>query len=571
MAQRMRGGERLTLAALTLMAAGLLALPLLLVARQGLFSADGTGAGSRVMAVLADPGVRRATVHSLVTAGASGAFALVIGATLAAVLCLSDIRARGAFIFLLILPMMIPQHVTAIAWLQATGPGSPLLGSLGLAPPIGTPNPLYSLGGILMLLTIQHAPLVFLVLLAALKQIPGELVEAARIAGASPYRALRRVLLPAAGPALIAAYALAVVSTLGNFGIPALLGIPARYITLPVLIWRQLAAFGPGMLGEVALLSFLLGVVAIAAVLVQMTLQRRAGARMTSRARRPIRLHLGRARPWVEAALAAYVAVTVVVPVSALCATSLVPTYGAALTLKTATLANYVEVLLRQQVTLRAFADSALTAGGAAVTLALAAVALAAFLFGPARPGVRRLVTGIVALGEISYAVPGVVISIAFILAFLRPLPLVHLSLYNTLAIIYLAYLAAFFAIALKPVGAAVAQLDEALDAAARVAGAGFGQRFRRILFPMVSPAALSGAIIVFLTAYNEVTVSALLWSNGTETVGTTIFNYEDSGYTTLAAAMAMVTVAVTVGLMALLNLLAGRLRLPEGALPWRA
>ncbi|MDE3123728.1 MAG: ABC transporter permease subunit, partial [Paracoccaceae bacterium] len=242
----------------------------------------------------------------------------------------------------------------------------------------------------------------------------------------------------------------------------------------------------------------------------------------------------------------------------------------AALTRKTATLANYAEVLLHQQVTLRAFANSTLTAGGAALVLAVVAVAMTGFLFGPTRRARRALVTSIATLAEITYAIPGVVISIAFILTFLRPLPLLDLSLYNTLAIIFLAYIAAFFAIALKPVGAAIAQLDEDLDAAARMAGAGFGKRFRRVLFPLVSPAALSGAIIVFLTAYNEVTVSALLWSNGTETVGTTIFNYEDAGYTTLAAAMAMVTVLVTVGFIVLINMLARRMRLPPGALPWR-
>ena len=73
---------------------------------------------------------------------------------------------------------------------------------------------------------------------------------------------------------------------------------------------------------------------------------------------------------------------------------------------------------------------------------------------------------------------------------------------------------------------------------------------------------------MVFLTAYNEITVSALLWSAGNETIGTTIFNYEDGGYTTLAAAMSAVTVIATVALMLLLDRL-GPL-LPDGAVPWR-
>ena len=65
-----------------------------------------------------------------------------------------------------------------------------------------------------------------------------------------------------------------------------------------------------------------------------------------------------------------------------------------------------------------------------------------------------------------------------------------------------------------------------------------------------------------------EVTVSALLWSAGNETIGTTIFNYEDGGYTTLAAAMASVTVFATVLVMLAVNGLARHV--PPGTIPWR-
>ena len=110
--------------------------------------------------------------------------------------------------------------------------------------------------------------------------------------------------------------------------------------------------------------------------------------------------------------------------------------------------------------------------------------------------------------------------------------------------------------------------MDGALNDAARVSGAGYGRRLARIHAPLVAPAAASGALLVFLTAYNEVTVSALLSSHGSETIGTTIFNYEDGGYTTLAAAMSSVVVAATVLIMWGMNALAGRV--PSGVIPCR-
>ncbi len=565
-AHYLRSGEGITLAALCIFALALFVFPLGLLARVGLSDGSGFSLGPAIE-MLSGGSVPRALWRSLESAGISAAISLVVGATVAIVIGLTDTRAKAVLTFLLLIPMMIPPHVTAIAWVQAMGPSSPVLNTLGLAPPPGSPHPLYGRGGVIALLAVQNTPLVFLVVLAALRTLPREMSDAARTAGAGAGALLRRVILPLLAPTLIAAYALAFVSALGNFGIPALLGIPGRYVTLPVLIWQRLAAFGPSMLADVAVISAILAMVAVMVVLVQLTLLNRTRNALIGPPQAPLHLALGRWRAPVEGAMAALVVTTLVLPVTALFGTALVVTYGLPLNADTVTLANFREILFEQSVTLRAFRNSTLTAGAAAVLIAGLGILLARMLAG-ARGAQRRVGTGLATLAEITYAIPGLVISVAFILAFIRPLPFLGISIYNTLAIILLAYLCAFFAVALKPITAAFLQLDPALDEAARVSGAGFGARMRRITLPLVAPAAASGAILVFLTAYNEVTVSALLWSTGTETIGTAIYNYEGGGYTTLAAAMSAVTVLATIALMTALDVL-GR-RLPPGVVPWR-
>lgn len=555
-------GEGVTLAVVLLIALGLFVFPLGLLAQVAF--RDGVGP---LLDALGTRSVPRALWNSLESAALSALFALVAGASVAMVLGLTDMRGKGVFAFLFLIPMMVPPHVTAIAWIQALGPSSPLLQTFGLAPPLGTTHPLYSREGVILLLGIQHSPLVFLVVLAALRSLPREMSDAARVSGAGAGRMLRRIVLPLLAPTLIAAFALAFVSALGNFGIPALLGIPARYTTLPVLIWQRLASFGPSVLTDMAVIAALVAVVAVAAVIFQLWLASRRRNALIGPPQPPLDIRLGRARIWVELSLVMIIVATLGLPVTALFTTALVPTYGVSLTAETLTFANFAEILFRQSVTLRAFANSTFIAASAAVLLAALAMLIARYAAGRSAR-VRQMGTGLTALAEMTYAIPGLVISVAFILAFIKPLPLVNLSIYNTLWIILLAYLCAFFAIALKPVTAAMLQLDPALDEAARTAGAGFARRLLRITFPLVLPAAVSGAILVFLTAYNEVTVSALLWSSGTETIGTTIFNYEDGGYTTLAAAMSAVTVVATVLLMGALDWL-GR-RAPPGVVPWR-
>ncbi len=555
-------GEGIALAAFICLGLFLFVFPLALL----LEVAIGDGPGP-ILDALDSRSVPRALWNSLESSLISAALALTAGTAAALVIGLTDLPRKGVYTFLLLVPMMIPPHVTAIAWIQALGPSSTLLQTLGIAPEIGSTHPLYSREGVILLLGVQHAPLVFLLVLAALRSLPRELSDAARVSGARPGRMLRRIVIPLLAPSLIAAYALAFVSALGNFGIPALLGIPARYTTLPVLIWQRLASFGPSVLTDMAVIATLVAVVAVAAVLMQIWMSQRRRNALIGPPQPPLNIALGHAGVLVEVGMALSILATLALPLSALLATALIPTYGVPLSLHTFTVQNFAEILFRQSVTVRAFLNSTIVAGAAAVIIAFLAVFVARFSTSTSR-GIRRAATGLSVLAEMTYAIPGLVISVAFILAFINPIPGLGITIYNTLTIILLAYLCAFFSIALKPISAAALQIDPALDEAARIAGAGYFRRMLRVSVPLLLPAAVSGAILVFLTAYNEVTVSTLLWSSGNETIGTTIFNYEDGGYTTLASAMSAVTVLVTVLLMIALDRL-GR-RAPPGVVPWR-
>ena len=152
---------------------------------------------------------------------------------------------------------------------------------------------------------------------------------------------------------------------------------------------------------------------------------------------------------------------------------------------------------------------------------------------------------------------------------FASPLPVVGVSIYATIWIILIAYLASFMSVALKPLGAALAQSAIALEEAASLAGAGFGRRMADIVVPLIAPAAGAAAILVFLIAVNELTVSALLWSAGTQTLGVAVYNLQDSGSMSLASALSVIVVLMVLALMLVLEAIAHRL--PKGAIPWRS
>ena len=155
---------------------------------------------------------------------------------------------------------------------------------------------------------------------------------------------------------------------------------------------------------------------------------------------------LGRWRWLVEGCLWLLIAVCVGLPFASLAATSLVPAYGVPLAIHTITLDNFTEVLLRQEVTKRAFRTSLLLAGATAIITAGLAMIVAYGLERHVKKG-RQLAESLL---EIPYALPGIVLGISCILLFLKPLPLIGVSMYGTPFIILFAYLARFQALAVK-------------------------------------------------------------------------------------------------------------------------
>lgn len=524
----------------------------------------GVFAPAGALVEIASRAALRATVHSLETAALSAIGALAIGGMVALLLAVTDIGCKRTIAFAFVFSMMIAPQVAALAFLSLAAPQSPILGALGLAPAPGTPNPLLGRGGIVLVMALHHAPLVAITLWSGLRSVPHSLIEAAQMEGAGPATILRRILLPVLRPQIVAAALLAFVAGIGNFGIPALLGLPVNYLTLPTLIYRRLSSFGPAGLGDAAALSLLVALVAGLGILASLLALRREGGRVEiDRPLQPF-WKLGRARAFVTSLLWLLLALKLGLPLLALAGEALTPALGVALTLDSLTLDKFAEVLLRQDVTIRAFRNSFLFAGTAAISLALLSIAFAYGL--ERRMGRWRRVVEIVI--ELPYALPGVVLAIACILLFLKPLPLLGVSLYATPFIILFAYIARFLPLALKAPVAAMAQIEQHHEEAARLDGATLWQMLRHVIAPILAPSAVVSGLMVFLVAFNELTVSALLWTSGTETLGVVLFSLKEAGLAGEAAAVALSATLVILLVMLLLDALARRWPVP--VVPWR-
>jgi iron(III) transport system permease protein len=504
------------------------------------------------LAAVATPVARTALVHSVTMGVASTVLAGLLGTVFAVLLTLSDMPGRRFVAFLFLLLLIVPPQIMAQAWLVLIGPASPLLAPLGLAPGAGS-EPLYGPGGVAFLLAIEQAPIVYLALRASVAAIPADLVEAAQASGAGRARQVALV-LALARPGLLGGLSLSFVAAIGNFGTPALLAIPGRYPMLTTLIYQRLTGFGLESIGEAAALALLLALLALVGASGEALLTRR----LATQPGRPVRMALGRWRLPAAVFAWAVLAVLLAAPLAALLLTSLLPALGVAPGAGTLGLANFRSILAAGA-TRRALVDS--------LTLSLSAgVVLAALLIAVCHAARRaRAARALLAALEIPYVVPGLVLAIGCILVFLRPIA--GIALYNSLGIILAAYLARFAALARRPLAAAIATLDPSLEEAAAAAGAAPLPRFLTVILPLALPAAVSAATLVFLAAFNELTVSALLWSAGHETLGVAVFNLEQAGEATRAAALSVIAVGATVALM----LATGAALRGRRLLPWQA
>ncbi|ECG5640838.1 iron ABC transporter permease [Salmonella enterica subsp. enterica serovar Poona] len=521
------------------------------------------GRNSNLWHVLSNPLTWTALYNSLYTSGLGTLFSLLLGNLFAFCLVLTNIRIKQIAFFLVMLPMMIPPQITVMSWLQLFRQIGIIFNSIYLSQGFGWPNPLYSAEGIALLLGIQNTPLVFLLIQTQLKYLPQEYIEAARLSGASFWQTFHDISLPLCRSTIWAGAAIAFVSSLGNFGIPAMLGIPISLLVLPVYIYQILSSFGPAVLNEVAALSLLTGMLTIGIMILQKHMQRHYALPLIGTTDNSLIFSLrSKWRIVIEILLSVLIFSIVIAPLLALIATSLVSTTGVILNSDTFTLSAW-KIIFDTQIC-RAIINSLLLSVSSSLILMLLSLPLAWLLV---RNPTRSLIW-LYNILDIPYALPGVVLAISFILLFDHPLPLLDISLNGTLTIIFFAYIARFFTVCIKPVYSCMLQLDAAMEEAASLAGANVFQQFSHIVVPLLGPTAFSGAFLVFLSTIHELTVSALLWGPGKETLGVIIFNLNESGDIVQASAISVVVVIIVVLTMLLLNICSKSL--PKGFILWQ-
>ncbi len=174
-------------------------------------------------ALFTNPAILTSTVNTVVYAAIGVVGSVVLG-TLIAVALRRRFRFRGVVLALVILPWALPAVVEAVVWSWIYNPTFGVMNSaLHSAGVIGKYHTWLGLDrwvtvALIELVQVwQITPLSALIILAALQAIPPNLYEAARVDGAGPLQAFRRISLPLIRPAVAVAAVEALVLSLNIF------------------------------------------------------------------------------------------------------------------------------------------------------------------------------------------------------------------------------------------------------------------------------------------------------------------------------------------------------------------
>ena len=393
--------------------------------------------------LLREPRTLKAIVNTLIIAVGSTVFATILGTAMAFILAYTNVRHRHFLEMLVLMPFIIPSYITTLSWAGiVTKKG--LLSRLAAALGLGTLD-IYSIGGILFIVGICNIPIVYLSVTHTLRKIPKDLEWASRSCGFSIWATFWKIDIPEAMPAIMSGAVLSFLAAIDNFSVPAFLGIPAGIPVLSTYIYEKAISFGPQSFPLAAALSVMLCIIAIGGTLLEVLI-RKGGAMESIKEDMSPRVYIRSSRRKItEGILLLGWGLFDLIPLLVMVSNAFLKNYGLAISRQNLSLENFTFVCTDTSV-LSSVSNSLLLA---LITCALCIVIGMAMAYLKVRRGSHAMAVG-EKCAALTYAIPGIVLSLAMIFHWTEPLPGLRPGIYGTVNILIIAYLTRYLILQIK-------------------------------------------------------------------------------------------------------------------------
>jgi iron(III) transport system permease protein len=489
-----------------------------------------------------------------------------VGTGLAWLLVRTNIHGKGVFGAMVVIPYMMPSWVLALAWLslfkndRIGGSEGMFTSFFGVQPPDWVS---YGFFPIVICLSLHYYAYGYLLMSGALATVDSELEEAGAICGMNRRQRLWRITLPLLMPALGSAIVLTFIRILGTFGTPALLGLPVRFFTFSTQIYASLNARNNG---DAYVLALVLIVMAITFIWINSRIIgiRKSFVTLTGKGFRQNEIGLGVWRWPATIAVAAFVVISVVLPMLILLWESLIMTPGS-YTLEGLTshfwfgegdadIAYGEPGIVHSPGILTALWNSCKLGVTAAVLNGLMGLLIG---YAAVRGRGSLLSKWLEGVTFAPYIFPSIALGAIYIGMFstpFGPLP----ALYGTFAILVLITVVKNLPFTSRTGIAAMMQIDKSLEETARVQGIGWFRRMAQIIIPMSTSGLISGMLLTFITAMRELSLIILLLSPTNMVLTGLIFNYNEQDMTQHSGAVTLLLVMIIISVNLLVRVLSG-------------
>ena len=489
--------------------------------------------------------------NTLIAATATMILGTLLAFPLAWLVGRTNLYAKKFFRSLFVLTYMVPPYVGAMAWLRLLNPNVGTLNQFfRLIFNLGdTPGPLniYTLGGLIWVLTTFYYPYAFITISRAMEKMDPSLEEASRISGASPLGTVFRITIPMMTPSLIAGALLVFVAAMSCYGIPSIIGAPGKVHTVTTRIIEYNGLGAQGISDATGLAVFLMALAIIILYLSDFVVARKQYITVSGKSTRPNIVDLGRWRWPLTILVSLFAIIVVLIPFATILTTSFKIDVGKSLfDAENFTFSQWKTIFSRTE-TMNCLKNS-LIFGVITATIGIVVACTMSYLLQRTRIRGRKIPDFLITLGS---GTPSVVIALGLIMTMKGTF---GVDIYNTAYIIIIAYLIKYLMMGMRTVVSAMSQIHVSLEECSQISGASWTRTMFKITGPLIFPSIAAGWFLIFIPSFYELSMTTLLYSNTTKTIGFQLYEYWTFTSQPQSCAMAFGILMIVVVLNFLLN-----------------
>ena len=490
-----------------------------------------------------------ALINTLVISGLTTLFGVILAFPLAFLVGRTDMYGKKFFRSLFVTTYMVPPYVGAMAWLRLLNPNAGVLNKflMQIFNLSKAPFNIYTVGGIVWVLTCFYYPYAFITISRAMEKMDPSLEEASKISGASPLKTLMTITIPMMTPSIIAAGLLVFVASASAFGIPSIIGAPGQIYTVTTRIIDFVHIGSDEGLNDAMVLAVFLMVIAnIVLYITTFVIGKRQYITMSGKSTRPNIVELGKWRMPITVIISIFSFFVVILPFVTVALTSFTVNMGKPISLSNMSMSAWNKVFSRASIL--SSTKNSIIAGLAAAFFGIMISCIMAYLLQRTNVKGKRIPDFLITLGS---GTPSVTIALALIISMSGKF---KINIYNTLTIMIIAYMIKYMLMGMRTVVSAMSQVHPSLEEAAQISGANWLRMLKDVTLPLIGASIVAGFFLIFMPSFYELTMSTLLYSSNTKTIGYELYIYQTYHSQQVASALATAILLFVIIVNYLLN-----------------